>query len=72
VAAMEFLLVKGVNPLAADNVRAPLRSLMAKGERREGVTVQRCTRACYERCTGMHEPVAQALRSPRRTQSHET
>jgi len=40
-------------------------SFMALGkEGREGVRVQRCTRACHERCAVTHEPSAQALRSP--------
>ena len=72
VAAMELLLAQGADPTAKDEVRAPLGSFMAGGERREGVRVQHYTRACHERCTGTHEPPAQALHSPRRTQSHET
>ena len=72
VAAMEFLLALGADPKAEDGVRAPLEAYWLEKEGREGGRVQPCTRACHERCTGTHEPPAQALRSPRRTQSHET
>ena len=72
VAAMEFLLAHGADPNAEDEVRAPLEAYWLEKEGREGGRVQRCTRACHERCTDTHEPPAQALRSPRRTQSHET
>ena len=63
VAAMEFLLAHGADPNAKDKVRAPLEAYWLEKEGREGVWVQRCTRACHERCTGTHEPPAQALRS---------
>ena len=69
VAAMEFLLAHGADLNAKTNVRAPLGSLMTNGERREGVRVQRCSRASHA-CTGTHGPPAQALRSPRRKQFH--
>ena len=72
VAAMEFLLAHGSDPNTEDLVRAPLEAYWLKKEGREEGRVQRCTRVCHERCTGTHEPPAQALRSPRRTQSHET
>ena len=72
VAAMEFLLAHGADPNAKGPVRAPLEAYWLKKKGREEGRVQRCTRACHERCTDTHEPPAQALRSPRRTQSHET
>ena len=72
VAAVEFFLAHGVDPNAENEVRALLEAYWLEKEGREGLRVQRCTRACHERCTGTHEPPAQALRSPRRTQSHET
>ena len=42
------------------------------GESREEERVQRCTGTCHERFIGTHQPPAQALCSPRRTQSHKT
>ena len=72
VAAMELLLAHGADPNAKDRVRAPLEAYWLEKEGREGGRVQRCTRACHDRCTDTHEPPAQALRSPRRTQPHET
>ena len=72
VAAMEFLLAHGADPKANVMVRALLEAYWLEKEGIKEGRVQRCTRACHERCTGTHEPPAQALRSPRRTQSHET
>jgi len=48
VAAMELLLAHGADPNAKDKVRAPLEALWLGKEGREGVRVQRCTRACHE------------------------
>jgi len=72
MAAMELLLAHGADPQAEDMVRAPLEAYWLKKDGREEGRAQRCTRACHERCTGAHEPPAQALRSPRRTESHLT
>ena len=68
VAAMEFLVAHGAYLNFKNYVRALLGTFMTDEEIKEGVRVQRCSRAFLERCTGTHEPPAQALRSPRRIQ----